>query len=120
MKRAYNLMIGERTAEEIKLRIGSAYPMGQGNDHGGQGPRHGGGLPKTITITSQEVREAMLEPLNTIIDAVRTTLSAALRSFPLTWWTAASCWRVVVRSCVGWTNFSRKRRRCRCTWRKTR
>ena len=74
MKRAYNLMIGERTAEEIKLRIGSAYPMGTEDTMEVKGRDMVAGLPKTITITSQEVREAMLEPLNTIIDAVRTTL----------------------------------------------
>ena len=39
MKRAYNLMIGERTAEDIKIKIGSAYPMREGNHHGGQGTR---------------------------------------------------------------------------------
>ena len=74
MKRAYNLMIGERTAEEIKLRIGSAYPQGKETTMEVKGRDMVAGLPKTITITSQEVREAMLEPLNTIIDAVRTTL----------------------------------------------
>ncbi|CAN5912486.1 rod shape-determining protein [soil metagenome] len=74
MKRAYNLMIGERTSEEIKLRIGSAYPMGKETTMEVKGRDMVAGLPKTITITSQEVREAMLEPLNTIIDAVRTTL----------------------------------------------
>lgn len=74
MKRAYNLMIGERTAEEIKLRIGSAYPLGKESTMEVKGRDMVAGLPKTITITSQEVREAMLEPLNTIIDAVRTTL----------------------------------------------
>ena len=74
MKRAYNLMIGERTAEEIKLRIGSAYPLGKETTMEVKGRDMVAGLPKTITITSQEVREAMLEPLNTIIDAVRTTL----------------------------------------------
>jgi rod shape-determining protein MreB and related proteins len=74
MKRAYNLMIGERTAEEIKLRIGSAFPLGKETTMEVKGRDMVAGLPKTITITSQEVREAMLEPLNTIIDAVRTTL----------------------------------------------
>ncbi len=74
MKRAYNLMIGERTAEEIKLRIGSAFPLGKESTMEVKGRDMVAGLPKTITITSQEVREAMLEPLNTIIDAVRTTL----------------------------------------------
>jgi len=74
MKRAYNLMIGERTAEEIKLRIGSAFPLGKETTMEVKGRDMVAGLPKTIVITSQEVRESMLEPLNSIIDAVRTTL----------------------------------------------
>jgi rod shape-determining protein MreB and related proteins len=74
MKRAYSLMIGERTAEEIKIRIGSAYPMEKEMTMEVKGRDMVAGLPKTITITSQEVREAIIEPLNTIIDAVRTTL----------------------------------------------
>jgi rod shape-determining protein MreB len=74
MKRAYNLMIGERTAEDIKIRLGSAYPLGKETTMEVKGRDMVAGLPKTITITSQEVREAMLEPLNTIIDSVRVTL----------------------------------------------
>jgi len=74
MKRAYNLMIGERTAEDIKIRIGSAYPMAKETTMEVKGRDMVAGLPKTITITSQEVREALLEPLNTIIDSVRVTL----------------------------------------------
>lgn len=74
MKRAYNLMIGERTAEEIKIRLGSAYPLGKESSMEVKGRDLVAGLPKTITITSQEIREAMLEPLNTIIDSVRVTL----------------------------------------------
>lgn len=74
MKRAYNLMIGERTAEEIKIRLGSAYPLGKETTMDVKGRDLVAGLPKTISITSQEVREAMLEPLNTIIDSVRVTL----------------------------------------------
>jgi rod shape-determining protein MreB len=74
MRRAYNLAIGERTAEEIKLRIGSAFPLSKETTMEVKGRDMVAGLPKTITLTSQEVREAMLEPLNSIIDAVRTTL----------------------------------------------
>ena len=74
MKRAYNLMIGERTAEDIKIRIGSAYPMAKETTMEVKGRDMVAGLPKTITITSQEVREALIEPLNTIIDSVRVTL----------------------------------------------
>lgn len=74
MRRAYNLMIGERTAEDIKIRLGSAYVLGKETSMEVRGRDMVAGLPKTITVTSQEIREAMLEPLNTIIDAVRTTL----------------------------------------------
>ncbi|MGE9270757.1 MAG: rod shape-determining protein [Verrucomicrobiales bacterium] len=74
MKRAYNLMIGERTAEDIKIRLGSAAPMTKELTMDVKGRDLVAGLPKTITITSQEVREAMADPLSTIVDAVRTTL----------------------------------------------
>ncbi len=74
MKRAYNLMIGERTAEDIKIRVGSAYPMPKEVTMEVKGRDMVAGLPKTISVTSQEIREALLEPLNSIIDAVRVTL----------------------------------------------
>ena len=74
MKRAYNLMIGERTAEEIKIRIGSASPLDKELTMEVKGRDLVAGLPKTITITSQEIREAMQEPLPTILDSVRITL----------------------------------------------
>ena len=74
MKRAYNLMIGERTAEDIKIKIGSAYPIEKEMSMEVKGRDLVAGLPKTITITSQEVREALLEPISTIVDSVRITL----------------------------------------------
>ncbi|MCW1914266.1 rod shape-determining protein [Luteolibacter sp. GHJ8] len=74
MKRAYNLMIGERTAEDIKIRLGSAAPLPKEITMDVKGRDLVAGLPKTITITSQEIREAMSDPLSTIVDAVRTTL----------------------------------------------
>ncbi len=74
MKRAYNLMIGERTAEEIKIKIGSAYPMEREVAMEVKGRDLVAGLPKTLTITSQEVREALLEPISTIVESVRVTL----------------------------------------------
>ena len=72
MKRAYNLMVGERTAEEIK--IGSAYPSEKETSVEVKGRDLVAGLPKTLMITSQEVREALLEPISTIVDSVRITL----------------------------------------------
>jgi rod shape-determining protein MreB len=74
MKRVYNLMIGERTAEEIKIRIGSAYAMDEESTLEVKGRDLIAGLPKTLTVTSQEIREALQEPVTTIVEAVRTTL----------------------------------------------
>ena len=74
MKRAYNLMIGERTAEEIKIKIGSAYPMDKETSMEVKRRDLVAGLPKTLAITSQEVREALLEPIATIVESVRVTL----------------------------------------------
>ena len=74
MKRVYNLMIGERTAEEIKISMGSAYPVGEETSIEVKGRDLVAGLPKTLTITSEEIREALQEPVSSIIDAVRITL----------------------------------------------
>jgi len=74
VKRAYNLMIGERTAEEIKIKIGSAYPVEKETSMEVKGRDLVAGLPKTLTITSQEVREALLEPISTIVESVRVAL----------------------------------------------
>src|SRR5260221_468738 len=67
MKRAYNLMVGERTAEEIKIKIGSAYPSEKETSVEVKGRDLVAGLPKTLMITSQEVREALLEPISAIL-----------------------------------------------------
>lgn len=74
MRRAYNLMIGERTAEEIKIRLGSAYPLEKESSMEVRGRDLVAGLPKILTITSQEVREAMAEPVSVIVESVRITL----------------------------------------------
>lgn len=74
MKRVYNLMIGERTAEEIKITMGSAYPTGEDTSSEVKGRDLVAGLPKTLTITTEEIREALQEPVSSIIDAVRVTL----------------------------------------------
>lgn len=74
MKRAYNLMIGERTAEEIKVRIGSAFPLEQERTLEVRGRDSVAGLPKTITISSQEIREALSDTMSSIVDLVRSAL----------------------------------------------
>ena len=74
MKRVYNLMIGERTAEQIKISIGSAYPQPEETSMEVKGRDLVAGLPKTLTLTTEEVREALHEPISTIVEAVRFTL----------------------------------------------
>src|SRR6201996_3203399 len=74
MRRAYNLMIGERTAEDIKIKIGSAYAVEKESTMEVKGRDLVAGLPKTLTITSQEVREAMAEPVQVIVESIRITL----------------------------------------------
>jgi rod shape-determining protein MreB len=74
MKKVHNLSIGERTAEEIKIRLGSAYPRPDETSMEVRGLNLISGLPRTVTITSSEIREAMTEPVSAIVDAVRDTL----------------------------------------------
>ncbi len=74
VKRKYNLLIGERTAELIKINIGTAYPEENPQTVEVKGRDLVTGIPKTLEINSEEVREALAESINTIIDTVRITL----------------------------------------------
>ncbi|MBQ9430962.1 MAG: rod shape-determining protein [Kiritimatiellae bacterium] len=74
MRRVYNLMIGEQTAEEIKINIGSAYKLGEEKTMEVKGRDLVAGLPKTLTVTSEEIRDALQEPVSSIVDSVRITL----------------------------------------------
>jgi len=74
MKKEFKLMIGSQTAEELKMEIGSAYTMDPEQEAELRGRDLVTGLPKTIVISSEEVREAMTDPLTAIIDAIKTTL----------------------------------------------
>jgi rod shape-determining protein MreB len=74
MKRVYNLMIGERTSENIKIQIGSAYPEHDETTMDVKGRDLVSGLPKTINISAKEIRAALQEPVTSIVEAVRTTL----------------------------------------------
>jgi len=74
VKRSYNLMIGERTSEDIKIQIGSAYAMNDGETMDVKGRDLVTGLPKTITVTAEEIRKALSEPVAAIVDAIRVTL----------------------------------------------
>lgn len=74
IKRTYNLMIGDRTAEEIKIQIGSAYLEDNTETYQVRGRDLVTGLPKNISITSQEIQEALKEPVNSIIEAIKVCL----------------------------------------------
>ena len=74
MKRAYNLLIGERTAEEIKVKVGSAAPLEEELSLEVKGRDSVAGLPKTLHISSQEIREALTDTINAIVDLVRNAL----------------------------------------------
>ncbi len=76
IKKKYNLLIGERTAENIKIQIGSAFPYEGETSMDIKGRNLIDGLPKNIEISSEEVREALTESLNTIVDAIKGTLES--------------------------------------------
>ncbi|KJS19367.1 MAG: rod shape-determining protein MreB [Clostridiaceae bacterium BRH_c20a] len=74
IKRTYNLMIGDRTAEEIKIQIGSAYPEETSDIYQVRGRDLVTGLPKNIAITSKEIQNALRDPVNSIIEAIKVCL----------------------------------------------
>lgn len=74
IKKKYNLLIGERTAEEIKIEIGSAYPMEENKQIEVKGRDLVSGIPKTIVINEEEIRDALDEPISQIVEGVKTAL----------------------------------------------
>jgi rod shape-determining protein MreB len=70
MKRKYNLLIGEQTAERVKINIGSAYPTGEVTEQEVKGRDLVAAVPRTIVVHSDEIRDAMSEPINAIVEAV--------------------------------------------------
>jgi rod shape-determining protein MreB len=74
IRRKYNLLIGERMAEDIKIQIGSAYPADEEETMEIRGRNLLNGLPENLTISSSEIRDALAEPLSKIIDAIKITL----------------------------------------------
>jgi rod shape-determining protein MreB and related proteins len=74
LKRKYNLLIGESTAERIKMTIGTAYPTEEVMTMAVKGRDLVAGIPKTIEVNSDEIHDALIEPINTIVNAVRVAL----------------------------------------------
>jgi len=74
IRKEYSLMLGDRTAEQVKMTIGSAFPQADEQTASIRGRDQVSGLPKTIVISAEEIRRALEEPVNQIIDAVKDTL----------------------------------------------
>jgi rod shape-determining protein MreB len=74
IKNSHNLMIGDRTAEEIKIKVGSAFPLEQETEMEVRGRDLVAGLPRTVSVSSLEIREALSEPVTQIVDKVKSVL----------------------------------------------
>lgn len=74
IKKKYSLLIGERTAEQIKLSIGCAYPFEEEKNYEVKGRDLISGAPKTIEVNSEEIRDALAEPVSAVIDTIKTAL----------------------------------------------
>jgi rod shape-determining protein MreB and related proteins len=74
VKKEFSLAIGERTSEQIKIQMGSAWPLEEEMTAEIRGRDLVSGLPRTVTVTTEQIREAMAEPVAAIVDAVKTTL----------------------------------------------
>ena len=121
VKREYKLMIGQQTAEEIKLEIGSAFPLPEEVQAEVRGRDLVSGLPKTVVLTSEEVRGALEEPLGADHrrgqgDARPHAARAGVRHHG----PRASCWPAAERCCRASTSGCGTRPRCRATWRSRR
>ncbi|MDR0953325.1 MAG: rod shape-determining protein [Elusimicrobiota bacterium] len=73
-RKKYNLIIGETTAEDVKINIGSVYPLEEEKTMEVKGRDQTQGLPRTMTVTSEEIRQALLEPVRAIVEVVKSTL----------------------------------------------
>ncbi len=119
IRNSYNLIIGERTAEEIKIKIGSAYALEQELTYEVKGRDNVTGLPRQLHLTSQEVREAMADNINQIIDAVKGSLERIPPNSPPTSSTAASFSPAAERLSVRLTGPSPRPLACPSLWPKT-
>lgn len=73
-RKKYNLIIGETTAEEVKINLGSVYPLKEEKSMEVKGRDQTQGLPRTLTVTSEEIRQALMEPVRLIIEVIKSTL----------------------------------------------
>src|SRR5438309_9167830 len=119
-RREFNLLMGERTAEDIKIAIGSAYPLDEEVTTFFRGRDLLTGLPRSIEVTSAQIREALDPSIEQIVDAIRTPSRRRHRSWSRTSWTRASTWPAAARSYAGSTRASPRPPRWPSTWPTTR
>jgi rod shape-determining protein MreC len=112
VKKEHNVLVGERTAEQLKIAMASAWPYSDEPSAEVRGRDLVTGLPKTILLTSQEVREAIEEPTQAIVDAVKYTLDKTRLSWRRTSWSEESCSPGEEHCWSGWTIVWLTRRGC--------
>ena len=117
VKRKYNMLIGESSAEEIKIKIASAYPMDPEQQIEVKGRDLVTGIPQNIIITSEEVRKAISEQVDSIVQAVRIALE---QTPPPTLWIAVLSSPAAARCSRGWTSSCAKKPLCPSPWWKIR
>ena len=119
VKKKYNLLIGERTAEEIKIRIGSAFPTEETINAFVEikGRNLVDGLPKNVTIHADEVREALADSVMIVVDAIKDTLEKTPPSWRRTSSTGALCSPAAALCCGAWTSWWLRRRASPSMWR---
>ena len=120
VKREYKLLIGQQTAEEVKLEIGSAHAMPEEVQAEIRGRDMVSGLPKTVILTSEEIRGALEEPCRRSSTPSSRRWTAPRPSWHPTSWIVASCWPEAVRCYRAWRSGCVTRRRCPRTWRNPR
>ena len=116
IKKEYSVALGDRTAEEIKKALGSAWPLERELKAEIRGRDLVTGLPKTIELSTVDIRDALAEPVAAICDAVKMTLDQTPPELAPTSWSVASASPVAVRFSTGSTSHPRRNRdaRLRC------
>jgi len=116
VKKEYSLALGERTAEEIKIALGSAYELEEELHAEIRGRDLVTGLPKTVVTTTEEIRKAIEEPVAAIVDAVKVTLDRTPPELAADIMEQGIVLTGAAHSCTGSTAGSRRRHTCRLSW----
>ena len=119
-RQVHNMLIGERTAEEIKIEAGSAFPLEEEGTVEIRGRDLATGLPKSVEVSTVEIRDALSGSINAIIDAVRSTIEITPPELVADLMYRGSRWPAAARCCAASTGGWRRRRASRSTSPRTR